>query len=288
MKAFFLILLLFNFTFAVTNLKGDISGQVFNKKGNPYIVENELIISGKDPTIIESGCLFLFKPFTSIKISGSLIVKGTVKSPVIFTSIKNILFNEQDREIRDDEVFDWNGIIVEERAVRVEFKNFELSNSIFGLKSSTSNIIVHHGIFRNNGDFNFIIKDEILNVKEDVPYNYGILPPLKKEQKNIAKIVEISTLSISAAVFCSMGWSLYKANLYHEKYVETNHPIQMEEYKHSQNLCLKEAKTMGIIGVALFSVGIGSLICNREKKNLTGVSFFILPKSMAFCLCINM
>jgi hypothetical protein len=288
MRVLFLILSSFNLIFAGTKLEGDISGRIFNKRGNPYIIEKELLISGEDPTIIEHGCLFLFNPFTGIKVSGSLIVKGTTKSPVIFTTIKNGLLNKQDREIRDNEVFDWNGIIILEKAKEVKFMNFELSNSIFGLKSSTSNIIVHQGIFRNNGDFNLIIRDEILNVKEGIPYDYGILPKLGKEQKDIAKVVEISTLSISAAIFCSMGWSLYKANLYHKKYVETKHPIQMEEYKHSKNICLEEARTMGIIGVALFSIGIGSLICNRERKDLSQVSFFILPYSTAFYLCINM
>jgi len=287
MKAFFLILLLFNFVFAVTDLKGDISGRTFNKKGNPYIVENELKIFGDKPTIIEPGCMFFFKPFTGIKISGSLIVKGTKKSPVTFTSIKNILFNEQDRQLKDNEVFDWNGIVIEEKAEEIEFKNFELSNSIFGLKSSTSNIVIHQGVFKNNGDFNFIIKNEVLSVKEGIPYDYGILSILKEEHKNKAKIIGISTLSISTAVFCSMGWSLYKANLYHNKYKESTHPIQMREFKHTQDLYLEEARNMGIIGAAFLSIGVGSLIYSRKNKDITEVSLFILPKNMFFCIHLD-
>lgn len=284
MKALSIIFLLFNFAFAITVLEGDISGQKFTKNNSPYLVKKDIKVSGDIPTIIEKDCLFLFTSFTSLKVSGNLHVKGTIKAPVIFTSVNNILFSDESIEIDQKDAFDWNGIIVEEKAKKIILDNFELSNSIFGLKSSTSKIIVHQGIFKNNGDFNFIIKDEILKVKEGIPYDYGILPVTLKKNGDIGKVIRISSFSTSVAVLSTMGWSLYKANKYQEKYEKAKHPIQMSEYKKNKETCIKEATNLGIIGAAFFSIGMSTLLFQRDKDISTNISFYITPQKIFFSL----
>jgi hypothetical protein len=156
--------------FAQTNISGNIGGMTLERGGNPFIVsENVTIPAGKSVIILDS-CIFLFKPFTGIIIEGTLDVKGTLENPVVFTSINNPAYNKNAPQTPDP--FDWNGIIVETKAKKLKMTNFNLSYSVYGIKSKRDDIIISAGTFSNNGQFHFTIHDEIQPVSDNIPYNY--------------------------------------------------------------------------------------------------------------------
>ena len=99
---------------AETHISGDIRTAMLDATGNPYIVDQDVVVpSGKHLTIKE-GCVFLFKGFTGINVFGQLTVSGSAKQPVIFTSINDGDFNPKSEQLPNP--FDWNGILISREA----------------------------------------------------------------------------------------------------------------------------------------------------------------------------
>lgn len=59
-------------------------------------------------------------------------------------------------------------------------RNFEVLYSVFGIKSKKRNIVLVNGLFRDNGQFNFTINDDIMMVEEKLSYSYNA----QKEKKS--------------------------------------------------------------------------------------------------------
>ena len=72
---------------AETRIKGDLTGMNLDESGNPFIVEQDIIVPDGHKVVIKEGCVFLFNPFTGLQVLGELQVKGTQENPVVFTSI---------------------------------------------------------------------------------------------------------------------------------------------------------------------------------------------------------
>ncbi|MBD3420867.1 MAG: hypothetical protein GF398_12175 [Chitinivibrionales bacterium] len=156
---------------AATSISGDIAGMKFTTKGNPYVVEDDIVVPEDKKAVIESGCILLFKPFTGLAVHGDLYVKGTSRERVVFTSIYDKQYNPQSQ--RDANPFDWNGIFVAQKAGNVKLENFVLHYSVYGVKSKRDIIIVVNGIFSKNGQFHFSIQDDIQFVQDKIPYSYN-------------------------------------------------------------------------------------------------------------------
>ncbi|MBD3422138.1 MAG: hypothetical protein GF398_18655 [Chitinivibrionales bacterium] len=156
---------------AETRISGNIDKMVFEKVGNPHIVEQDIIVPAGEEVTIEKGTVFLFKPFTGLHVHGTLIIEGTSDEYVIFTSIHDAEFNPNSKQMANP--FDWNGILIAREAGKCRLKNFLLSFSVFGIKAHTSNINITSGIFRQNGQFHFTINDEIQYVQDNIPYSHN-------------------------------------------------------------------------------------------------------------------
>ena len=191
---------------AQTELSGDISGTSFDSTGNPYIVEQDIIIPEGKTGIIKEGCVFLFKPFTGLIIKGTLLVEGTSQKPVVFTSTNNKEYNISSQQ--DAGSFDWNGIVITSLSEMVVLKNPNISFSVYGIKSQNPGVQIENGIFRQNGQFNFTVNDQIQLVQDDVPYSYNTIsefvettiPDLSKPQTEVqdyrGKIVAFRYISL--------------------------------------------------------------------------------------------
>jgi len=155
---------------AETHITGDITGMTFESGGNPYIVEQDILIPAGNKAVIKNGCVFLFKPFTGLTVHGHLVVDGTQEAPVIFSSINDGDFNTTSEQLPNP--FDWNGVLISRESGTVTFKNFALRFSVYGIKSQNTNIVIENGLFRQNGQFHFTINDKIQFVQDNIPYSY--------------------------------------------------------------------------------------------------------------------
>ena len=171
LKSILLSLLFGAVLFAETHITGDITGMTFESGGNPYIVEQDILVPAGNKAVIKEGCVFLFKPFTGLTVHGHLLVDGTQEQPVTFTSINDGEFNSASEQLPNP--FDWNGILVSRESGTVALNNFNLRFSVYGIKSQNTNIQIDNGLFRQNGQFHFTINDKIQFVQDNIPYSYS-------------------------------------------------------------------------------------------------------------------
>ncbi len=153
-----------------TSLSGDLSNYPLDAVNNPFIIEKDIEVPSGKRVIINEGCVFLFKQFTGLNVSGSLIVKGTPSRPVIFTTINDSVYSHFAGQVANP--FDWNGITIDKNAGEVAFNEFKLMYSVYGIKSQRRDLIIKNGRFASNGQFHFTIFDKIQYVQENMSFSY--------------------------------------------------------------------------------------------------------------------
>lgn len=174
---------------AQTVLKGDIGDMTFDKSQSPYIIEEDIFIPEGKKALLQAGTVFLFKSFTGLMIYGSISVEGTEENGVIFSSVNDGTYN--DSAVQLPKAFDWNGILIDRKSDKVNLRNFRVSYSVFGIKSKKENIVLINGIFRENGQFNFTINDDVQMVQDKVSYSYG--RKLETQQAQQQKTADTAT-----------------------------------------------------------------------------------------------
>ncbi|HEX2957354.1 MAG TPA: hypothetical protein VHO70_11010 [Chitinispirillaceae bacterium] len=156
---------------AETRIKGDLTGMNLDESGNPFIVEQDIIVPNGQKVVIKEGCIFLFNPFSGLQVLGELKVAGSQEKPVVFTSIYDNTYNKESPQLPNP--FDWNGILVARESGNVNFTNFELEYSVYGIKSQNPGIKIQNGIFKQNGQFHFTLMDKIQFVQDNISYSFN-------------------------------------------------------------------------------------------------------------------
>jgi hypothetical protein len=286
------IISLFYFSiFSQTTISGDISGMTFKSSGNPWIVKENIFVATDGMAVVKPGCIFLFKPYTGIVVSGTLEVEGLHEMPVVFTSVNDSSFNEASAQ--KAEPFDWNGIIIEKTAETVQMTDFILSYSVYGLKSKKEDVVLERGIFRQNGQFHFTINDKIKEVESNLPFNYSINEkPLKlPENPSIGWIKPVGTGTIIAGTIFSgiMAYFLYSANGYNKKYENTDDKGDINQYMDKRDDAVKTGTVTGIAGAVLVPTGIGLLLWEHKTgKSKTKVSVYsVTGETNGFTVAVN-
>lgn len=157
---------------AATHLSDDVGGKTLDPSGNPYIIDQDIVIQKNTQLVLKAGCVFLFKSFTGINVYGSMIVEGTSENTVVFTSINDANYNPDAVQLPN--AFDWNGIYIAENSGDVKFRNFKLMYSVFGIKSKKDQVTIQSGYFKQNGQFHFTINDNIHYVQDNISYSYNV------------------------------------------------------------------------------------------------------------------
>jgi len=289
MKIGYIILLLTCCIFSQTNLFGKIEGKTFKPTGNPYFVSESVVISGKKPTIIKPGCIFLFKIFTELDIRGPLIVSGSVDSPIIFTSIHDDYYNEKSDVFPN--VFDWNGIKIQNNAEGVIFKKFTLMYSTFGIKSQTEYIDIEHGQFKDNGQYHFTIKGKIEPVFDGISYNYHkkIINDNDSTTIKPSKLVKTAktTAIITGAVVLGSSLGCYiSANKSNSRYMNAESQNDINKCKSNRDFALKLTRTTGTLGTIFMVVGTGFILYEKGKKISKKFSFYT-GEINGFCITLD-
>jgi len=242
---------------AKTHITGDIGGKTLVKKESPYIVTDNLIVSEGEKTVIEAGTILLFNSFSGIEISGDFYVEGTVEEPVIFTSINDGSINTSAEKLPGD--FDWNGIVINKGASTVKMRNFELSYSVYGIKSQKKDVVLINAVFKQNGQFNFTINEDIMMVKDKISYSYDvkeIRKELKRKERPKWKIpvcVGLGAVAVTGVCLAVVGKS--NADKYQEKYaVGDSDAVQYKEKRDNAIVLRNVGIICAISGTVGFSV----------------------------------
>lgn len=166
------------FICADSELSGRIQGMTLVAENNPYVITDNLIVPAGQKLVVSSGCVLLFKPFTGITIEGDLDVQGTAEKPVVFTSENDTRFNPSSSQFPNP--FDWNGIIINQNAGKIQVSNFSIKYSVYGLKSYKEDIVIVDGVFQSNGQSNLTVFEAMKNVPDGIPYSYHLEPQPSK------------------------------------------------------------------------------------------------------------
>lgn len=170
-RSFLMVVLVYaSSVFAETRIKGDLTGMNLDESGNPFIIEQDIIVPNGQKVVIKEGCIFLFNPFTGLQVLGELKVEGAQDKPVVFTSIYDT-YNKESPQLPNP--FDWNGVLVARESGTVNFSNFELQYSVYGIKSQNPGIKIQNGIFKQNGQFHFTLMDKIQFVQDNISYSFN-------------------------------------------------------------------------------------------------------------------
>ncbi len=130
--------------------------KVVKNTGRPYLVVADIEVPAARLVVVESGVVFLFRPFTGLHVQGRLEVRGTRAEPVVFTSENDQAYNKASSLIANP--YDWNGVYLHGDALGSSFEHVRVSYSVYGILSETRFIRVEPGEFAENGKSNLIIE----------------------------------------------------------------------------------------------------------------------------------
>ena len=151
-------------------IAGDLPGVVVAKT-KPYLVVSDIYVPQGKTVIMEAGAVFLFKSFTGLHVSGTLLAHGTKDKPVVFTSENDKEYNHA--SAIDPAPFDWNGIYLHEDAIGSQLSYCAVLYSVDGLSSLTKFIRLSPCLFLHNGRASLTIEG-VLYAVTDQPYEYAL------------------------------------------------------------------------------------------------------------------
>lgn len=286
--------------FADVKLSGNVEDMTLVMDQNPYVITDDVIVPAGKKLIITRGCIILFKPFTGISVSGTLLVQGEPEKPVVFTSENDNKYNHESPQFPNP--FDWNGILINQNASETVMNNFIVKYSVYGVKSYKGDIIIENGVFSNNGQSNLTIKETMKNVADGIPYSYQQEPsinisfkmqdtdsqkvtqqsetkvqpiekPKKKRQPDAwRKPVAIGGIGAGGLCLVVSGYYLFKAFDYQDKYRNTSGTDMETNKKHRNSSVTYSA--VSFIPAILFTGG-GITLYHWDKKQKSKVS--IIP-----------
>jgi hypothetical protein len=151
-------------------LAGDLPEVLRNGK-SPYLVNSDIYVPAGKTVVIEAGCVLMFKNFTGLHAQGTLLVRGTSKKPVIFTSEYDPRFNRG--AALQPNPYDWNGIFIHNDAIGTDLQHFELAYSVYGINTQTRFIRITEAMFKDNGRSNLTIEGKLIPVSSTL-FSYSL------------------------------------------------------------------------------------------------------------------
>jgi len=264
----FLFLGLAFITKGQTILAGKIGNLTLDSTGNPYLITDNLTILKEKTVTIKEGAVLLFKPFTGLIVDGSLVVHGTLVSPVVFSSANDNAYTKDTQQLPNP--FDWNGILVSEKADVINMSNFLLTYSVYGIKSQKKTFSIENGTFKQNGQFNFTIEDQVEKVIDGIPYTYGV-----KNNSNVRKIIPyiFGVTGLSTGIV-----SIISLTQYSQRSKEYETEIDQFKIKGIKKQGRKELTKSVIFGsVSVVTLSSSMILIIRNKKRINDKRISLRP-----------
>lgn len=164
--------------FAATKLQDDISLFTLSKENNPYYIVDDIEVPENKKMVIPAGIVFLFNELTGFKVKGSLSVEGTEEDPVVFSSIKDSLYqaNASGNPYSDD----WTGVVISRQSESAVFSHCILKYSTSGITSQSPNVQIDSGIFAQNSKNLEVDGKVVIDIQDGKPFIYPpekVVPP---------------------------------------------------------------------------------------------------------------
>jgi hypothetical protein len=276
-----LILLLAGVSYSFTPLKNLADTTTLSSDKSPYIIQENLTVKEGQILKIEEGCVLLFNPFCGLIVDGTLRIEGTLKKPVVFTTVNDTLYN--DTASTQPNPFDWNGILIGAKAKHIALSNFLLTYSVYGIKSMKEEFTINNGTFNHNGQFHVVVNEAIKPAVDGVPYNYGIEPadtvkPVIQSQSSVqpevknkkpAVLATIGLISLGAGGV-STGLFFYSRN----KYLDATAPSELSRYRTTMIATLSTAAAFTTAAAILIPA---SIVSKKKTKRTHTHNFSFIP-----------
>ncbi len=291
-----------NSSCAETLLRGVIDNKIFGKEGNPYIIDSTITVPRGGKIVFKEGCVVLVNPFCGIDVHGNFIVKGTEKSPVVFTTVNDNRYNPRSETF--PQPLDWNGITFQLTSDTVIMENFSLSYSVYGIKSWNGRIVVHNGVFKENGQYDLVVNDQLQPVPPDQPFSYNYTPPsedtltfqvkMKLYEQRVQKRKTFTLISFATGLtfagFDGLAWYMYYD--YAQKYRKATRNFdelkrKRDAWKNTAIVAAPCAATALLTSFLLYVIPVGGAPVIKEKsgKDLS-LDIFSTPQSGGIVLTI--
>ena len=258
----FLIFIVTGRLYSFSFLHGEIGDTVFEQSGNPYRIDSTVIVKKGCTVEFKEGCIVLVNNYCGIEVNGNFIVKGTLENPVVFTTVNDNRYNPQSEEF--PKPHDWVGILFELASDTVLLENIILTYSVYGIKSWNKQIVIHHGLFNYNGQYDVVVNDVLQQVTPDTPFSYNYTPPseaLLKFQRDLEhyerKVRIIKTIKLSTLITGAAGAGLDVFFIY--KYIDFRNQVpnyrgpqnELEDLKNNRDFYKKAAIISGVCSSTL-------------------------------------
>jgi hypothetical protein len=211
----------------------------------------------------------LFRPFTGLRVDGSLIVEGSKVNPVIFTTVNDNQYNPSSKQTANP--FDWNGILVEPEAARVMMSYFTLAYSGYGLRSKIDNITLSNCVFRRNGQAHFLLNDKLMPVADDIPYSYSIALQAASTSfsMTVRKAAFPVVLGLGGALFGGSAYYFnHRKNALHREYSVGTNQTDLERITDEESNALTwTAAFSGASAICITSAAVLFIIGARSEKH---------------------
>jgi hypothetical protein len=264
-----------------TNLAGAIGDRTFEPEGNPYIVNENIVVAHGQSATIKAGCVFLFKAFTGMVVEGDLVADGTFEDPIVFTSIHDDNFSVHASALPNP--FDWNGILVKSTASHVRLSDFILAYSVYGIKSEQEHFTIKNGTFKANGQFHMTVKGAIQTVIDGLPFTYNAdAEPVDQGTAGVktgasfarGASAVLGGAGIAAAGAC--GWLAVRFLESRDRYAQARAASEQELLKSQGQTELALGTVAG--GVALAAIPTAIILFSRGGKgNRGGAQTSVVP-----------
>lgn len=154
---------------------------------NDYLVTSNVVVKPGRTLTFAPGAIIRFQRYTGLIVEGSLVCKGTLSSPIIFTSVNDRV--QAEGVERRALPFDWNGIEVHDSSPQAEFDYARVLYSSFGIQvvSSNTSLKVTNTVFRDNGNAHFSIGDSVVIVADNTPFTFVKPEPAGQPVKPVEK-----------------------------------------------------------------------------------------------------
>jgi hypothetical protein len=273
-KLLLLLLLCVVIIQAQTTLTGNIGGNTYVPSGNPFIINDSIVIQQGKKTTVAKGCVFLFHAFSKVIVSGSLSVEGTVDSPVVFTSVYDRKYSADTSGSADTS--QWNGITISPQADKIVFSNCRVHYSISGVESKKELLSARNVVIVDNVRNNFFINDIPKMAISDTVFNYEpvekapspFLPPPPEKVRPAVKVKYIVPGSLALGGIAAAGVSVFafrKMNDAAERYGNELDPTRQDEFEQT----FSNFRTVGFVLAGIAAVclpGSGVLFVMEQRQ----------------------
>jgi len=101
------------------------------EKGRPYVIYNNLVVDTAETLTFEEGTRIYFHRNSSMTVAGTIVVNGTVESPVLFAG-------DRLEEMYQDVPGQWKGILILNCSSGNNINHAVIRNAIYGIQAGES------------------------------------------------------------------------------------------------------------------------------------------------------